>query len=190
MDGGDGGQTEGARADDHRQQLLARPTGRRSQGSVHGARGRLDHDGRLVAPPVRHLVELQGVGDERQRPASSRVGAVPRLEAGLQMAADQAFAVVGLTRLARWARRIDAPHPTVQDRFDVHPPAVRGVTNHLVTRHEGEGDDVLEVTRAASVQCGEIGPADPGADYLDEDLVGARALQVDLLDDQVLVWAV
>ncbi len=45
---------------------------------MHGAGGRLDHDRRLVAPAVGHLVQLQFVGDQGQRPAAAGVGAVIR----------------------------------------------------------------------------------------------------------------
>ena len=53
---------------------------RHGQGGVDRTRRRFDHDGSLVAEAGGHLVQLQVVGDESQRPTASGVGA----EAGLQ----------------------------------------------------------------------------------------------------------
>ena len=41
--------------------------------------------------------------------------------------------------------------------------------DHLVARDEGEGDDVLEVARAAPVERGQVGPADPRQHGVDVD---------------------
>ena len=60
-----------------------------------------------------------------------------------------------------------------------HPLGADGLVghdaDHLVARHEREGDDVLEVARAASVQRGQVGPADAGQDRVDvHPAVGRR----------------
>ncbi len=161
---------------------------RRPEHGVHRTGHRLDGHRVLVAQRSRHPVELALVRDEPAgRPAATGVGAEARLETGADVPEGQVAAIPHLPRLARRTRRLDAPGRASEDRLQHHTAPGRqrlplGTdhlfghdTDHLVARHEREGDDVLEVARAAPVQRGKVGPADAGQDRVDvHPAVGRR----------------
>ncbi len=105
-------------------------------------------------------------------PAAAGVGAEAGLQARPDVAEGEVPAVAHLSGLAGGARWLDAPRRATQDRLEHHPAARgqrgtvggRGVlrhgAHHLVSGDEGEGDDVLEVARAAPVQGGQVRAAD------------------------------
>ena len=105
VEGGDGGEAEGA-GTDHGDDVAGGDAGR--QGGVDGAGRRLDHDGVLVAQRVGHGVELAGVGHQRcRRPAAAGVGAEPGLQPGLEGAEGHVAAQAGVARPALGAERVD-----------------------------------------------------------------------------------
>ncbi len=140
---------------------------------VHRAGHRFDGHGVHVAQALGHRVELAGVGDEpRRRPAATRVGAEPCLQAGPDVAEGEIPAVPDVPGPAGGAGRLDPACCASEHRLQ-HDPAPRGQhcavradgvlgdrADDLVARHEGERHDVLEVARTAAVQGGEVGTAD------------------------------
>ena len=135
----------------------------------------LDHHRVLVAERVGNGVELTGMGHQaRGRPAPSSVGTEAGLQARGEIAEGQVPAQAVVPAGTGRTMGLDVPGGTTQHRLDYRPGAGRkagaGVVHttvlqdpdHLVTGDEGEADDVLEVARAATVQRGEVGTADPG----------------------------
>jgi hypothetical protein len=125
------------------------------------------------------------------RPPTAGVGAEAGLQAGADMPEGQVAAIPDLPRLARRARWLDAPGRTPEDRLQHNPAPGRQPhpvgtdhlvghdADHLVARDEREGDDVLEVARAAPVQRGQVGPADARQDRVDvHPAVGRRVGRV------------
>ena len=158
-----------------------------SQHGVHGTRHGLDGHRVRVAQGVGHCVELAGVGHEaRGRPAAACVGAEPVCRPGRMW--PKAMYPQFPTSPAWQAGHmgIDPAGGAAEYRLQ-HDPAAggqhgtlgsRGVfgqrADHLVSRDEGKRDDVLEIARAASVQGGQVGPADPRQDRIDVDPVRGR----------------
>ena len=119
--------------------------------------------------PAGHLVQLQVVGDQRQRPAAAGVGAVTRLQAGLQVAADQSLAVVGAPgRAGRQGGSMPRTRQCRTGSITTRRPSSAS-RDHLVAGHEGEAHDGLEPPRRPPVHGGQVAPADPrqaGPDHL------------------------
>ena len=96
------------------------------EGGVHGAGGRLDHDGVVVAQLVGDDVELAAVGDQPGgRPPAAGVGAVADLQARGEMAEGDALAAARAAFAAGGARRRDAAGDAAEHRLDHHPGARR-----------------------------------------------------------------
>ena len=104
--------------------------------------------------------------DQSGGPATSRVGAIAGLEAGLDMAKGDPLTSSLAARGASWAEGLDPAGFTAEHGLEYGSPPVEGppldIANDLMAGHEGKADDVLEVAGAATVQGGEIGATDAG----------------------------
>ena len=107
-------------------------------------------------------MKLALVGGQRDRPSATRVGAVPGLEAGLEMAEGDTLATAGQADGARVAHGLDPPRRAPEHRLEHDPRAVVELADDLVAGNEGERHDRLEVARGATVDGGQIGATDAG----------------------------
>src|SRR5947208_11421650 len=100
------------------------------------------------------------MGDERERPPSTRVGAIADLQAGVDMTEGGALAAVALPRRTPVAHRLDATRLTGERGPHHDACAVLELADHLVAGDEREADDGLEVPRAVTVDRRQVRPAD------------------------------
>ena len=145
--GGYRAQPQRARAYDHRRQFFSaapRPGAGAVEGGVDGAGHGLDEHGGLVGQALRHVMELALMGGEGEGPAPTGVVAVPRLQAGRQVAARQVDAMAPPAGATGRAHRDYAPGLAAEHRFYDRPAAVLGVGHNFVTGYEGEADDGFE----------------------------------------------
>ena len=113
-EGGDGEQPEGAGAEDD--DRCPADTG--GEGAVHPARRRLDHHRGVVAHGVGHGVQLTLVGHHGDAPAAAGRAAEAALQAGLETAEGDAFAVAEIASGARRAGGVDAAGNAAEDGFE------------------------------------------------------------------------
>ena len=127
---------------------------------VHRTRCRLDHDRGVVAHVGRHRVELRLVGDHERRPAAARVAAEAGLQPWLDVPERDALAVAEVAACARGAEGSDASRDATEHWLDDDARVVVAVGDDLVTGHEGERHDRVEVPRRSAVHRREVAAAD------------------------------
>ena len=137
-----GHQTHRARAD-HRDRVAVANAG--TQRGMDASGHRLNQHGGLVAHLFGHVMELAVVGDELGSPAPAGALAESCLQPGFEVAAGEVPVVVAVSGSGTLEGQRKPPRGVAQHRLDQNTAAVGGLAHDLMSQHEREGDEILEV---------------------------------------------
>jgi len=129
---------------------------------VHASCGGLEDYCSLVAQVVWNEMELGVMGDELAAPASAGSGAIPDLDAVADGSLEEVAEVVAISGSGAFEGRLLAPAGWSENGFESDPAAVGEGADDLVSGHEWERNEWLEVARRLTLNSGQVAATDAG----------------------------